>query len=179
VRCTTIEDMCDFLFAREWALLDRKALRSQQLGAPGVYLLAYPEASLDNELAGQRVRIEQVIYVGMSLSQQGLAGRLGQFLDAIERGVGHSAGNAFFQHNGGIPHSALEKTVPFYFATFDLPCCTRKTDAGPDDFRKMGLIAGLELYAIARIKEQNGRVPGLNRSVGGVLDEVHEMANNH
>lgn len=137
-----------------------------------MYLLAYPKSAPSRDLSGTKVWVEQVYYVGMSLSKQGLKGRLRQFLTAIEKGKGHSAGNAFFGHYGGKPYSTLQPRVPLYFATYEVPCCTIKPQAGPEDFRRMGEVACLELYAIGHVKSEMGWVPQLNRSAGGVLDEA-------
>jgi NADPH-dependent 2,4-dienoyl-CoA reductase/sulfur reductase-like enzyme len=51
------------------------------------------------------------------------------------------------------------------------PCSSLKSDARPDDFRKMGHVACLEYYAIAHVLARSAtkRVPPLNLSAGGML----------
>lgn len=163
-----INDLTEKLFAQKWSCLDGEILSSKtELKKPGVYLLAYPEATLEVNLNDQNVRPEDVCYVGMSNSKGGLAARLRKFMQAIEIGKGHTAGNRFFKNNHCIPYSKLDPKSSFYFVGWPIDCCTTKLKAAPDDFRKMGHVACLEQYAIAHVSDRTGHVPKLNISAGG------------
>ena len=151
-----------WLHAEQWADRDR-------LQNPGVYLLAYDARDLEE----QRVKVDDVYYVGMSNAAGGVSARLKQFQCAIEKGYGHSAGNRWFVQNKKKAYSEHRTNEKFYFAARCLPCKSLKSIAGPDDFRTMGQVACLEYYAIAHVlaKSAAKKVPPLNRSAGGILVE--------
>jgi hypothetical protein len=51
----------------------------------------------------------------------------------------------------------------FYVAAITIPCEVKKSKRGPEDLRKMGDVACLEYYALARVKEEKqGWEPELN-----------------
>jgi hypothetical protein len=156
------------LFKTRWRELHADGWAdSDRLQYPGVYLLAYDA----RDLAGQKVKIDDVYYVGMSNSAGGVRARLKQFKSALERGYGHSGGNHFFITHKKRPFSKLRASKRFYFTALCLQCRSLKTSARPDDFRKMGHVACLEYYAIAHVlaKSASKKVPPLNHAAGGVL----------
>ncbi len=148
------------LHTGQWANIDL-------LQFPGVYLLAYDARALE----GQRVRVDDIYYVGMSNSAGGVRARLKQFKSALEKGGRHSGGNHCYKQNKQTPFSELPTRKKFYFTAWCLRCDSLKRRAKPDDFRKMGMIACLEYYAIAHVlaKSTTKKVPPLNRSAGGIL----------
>jgi hypothetical protein len=163
-----VAGIMDELFKTRWRWLhaDRWS-DDERLRYPGVYLLAYGA----NELDGQKIKIDDVYYVGMSNSAGGVRARLRQFKSALERGYGHSAGNHCYQQNKERPFSKLGKGKKFYFAALCAECSSLKSSARPNDFRTMGDVACLEYYAIAHVLEcsTTKKVPPLNRSAGGKL----------
>src|SRR3712207_529496 len=101
------------LFNRTWADLHRPDWdKDEQLRFPGVYVLAYTS----KRLAGRRVHVDNVYYVGMSNSAGGVRARLNQFKSANETGGLHSGGKNFFELNGRKPFSQLGTNQKFYFA---------------------------------------------------------------
>jgi hypothetical protein len=166
-RAPDVIRLLDQLFNQRWYRLHAAGWdKDKQLKFPGVYLLAYTP----DDLEGQRIKIDDVCYVGMSNAKGGVRARLKQFMSGIEKGRGHSAGDFFYRKNKK-PFSELRGREKFYFATLCRECSTGdKSDAMPDDFRMMGAIACLEYYAIAHVREHSKAktVPLLNRSAGGV-----------
>lgn len=156
-----IERLVDKLFSQKWASLhDKNALKDKSFKYPGVYLLAYPkQGSLKS---GDRIRLKDVYYVGMSNSKSGLKGRLRQFKRAIEGKRGHSGGNTFFTLHGK-PYSKLRKKKRILFAALPVECCSIKILSTANDFRKMGHVACLEYYAIAFVKAKTKQLPALNK----------------
>ncbi len=103
------------LLSRKWQVLTKKSRKvlPQDSKYPGVYFLAYS----DGNLTDQPIRLKDVYYVGMSNSKGGVRARLGQFLDAIDKGSGHSAGNRFFQEEGKeVPFSKFSGRTKFYIS---------------------------------------------------------------
>jgi hypothetical protein len=166
-RVLNVARLVNELFKKRWHRLHADRWDDDGLlKYPGVYLLAYAARDLE----GQKVKIDDVYYVGMSNSAHGVRARLKQFKSALERGVGHSAGNHCFQRNKDKPFLKLGTKKKFYFVALCLECANPKPSAQPDDFRKMGHVACLEYYAIAHVRARSAtkKVPPLNRSAGGV-----------
>jgi len=158
------------LFATRWRVLHAEGWADDAtLRYPGVYLLAYTA----KDIAGQKIRIDDVYYVGMSNSAGGVRARLRQFKSALEKGCGHSAGNHCFAQNRSRAFSGLRGKKAFFFTSLCVPCSGLKSSGTPEDFRKMGFVACLEYYAIAHVLAHGAarKVPPLNRSAGGVLTE--------
>jgi len=164
-RWPTAERLVGRLFRSRWRDLHEDYSRLPNVKYPGVYLLAYA----NKRLLGQSVREKDVFYVGMS--HAGVSTRLKQFIGAIETGQGHSAGNRFFRgetHKKG--YSKMQKRKTFFVASFSIPCNTLKERRKAKDLRrkakdlrKMGLVAALEYYCLARIREVRPREPKLNK----------------
>lgn len=166
----TVQGLVKELFAMRWRPLHGPGWDDvEQLRYPGVYLLAYTA----KELNGQKIKVDDVFYVGMSNSAGGVRARLNQFKSALEKGYGHSGGDHCYRHHNEKPFLTLKTDKKFYFAPRCLKCSSLKSNAGPHDFRTMGNIASLEYHAIAHVQEHSANkiVPQLNFSAGGVLIE--------
>lgn len=106
---------------------------------PGIYLLAISAENLD----GENPRWDDVSYIGMTNSQNGLLGRWRQFHNAIRGKRGHSGGNTVFGHNGHYDN--WERKL--FVAAMPVECdVTKRTE---DDLIRMGWVAYLEYEAFA------------------------------
>jgi hypothetical protein len=141
------------LFKKTWAPLNSADISEY----PGVYLLAYAK-----ELADKPVEFRDIFYVGMSATS--LRTRLRQFSDGIEDGGHRSGAKRFFvRWAGGTPFSHLKIENEFFVATLPLACEPSKGLRTPADLQTMGIVAALEYFALARIKEELGLEPPLNK----------------
>ena len=155
----TIERARAELFRSRWRWLHSPDWDAGgQYRYPGVYLLAYDA----RELAGKRVAVDDVYYIGMSNSAGGVRARLKQFKSALEKGYGHSGGDRCYRRNKQTPFSQLRSRKRFYFAAWCVPSTSPKASARP-------LVACLEYYAIGHVLTRTGKVPPLNISAGGIL----------
>jgi hypothetical protein len=82
---SVIGERVDTPLASKWSNLD-DACSDQNLRFPGVYILAHS----DRQLSGKQVELENIFYVGMSVSAGGVRQRLKQFKAGIERNCCHS-----------------------------------------------------------------------------------------
>jgi hypothetical protein len=121
---------------------------------PGVYVLAFLTCSAD--LAGKRIRESQIDYVGMSSVP--LAARIRQFIVTIKGGRGHSCGKRVLSMDA--PGKADK---PIFVSSISVPCRYAKVERKPLDLQKLGTVAALEWYTLARIKQKTGREPSLNK----------------
>ena len=126
---------------RAWE--DRDAIRNRRY--PGVYLLAITT----KRLAGQRARVEDASYIGMSNNQNGLNARWGQFDRAIHGLRGHSGGNTIYADLGH--YSNWKRRL--FVAAVSVPC--NPDDPTPKDYRLMGMVALLEYEAFAIFRRKN------------------------
>jgi hypothetical protein len=155
------------LFAKTWQRLDDDSAKLVDSHYPGVYVLAYPDEKLyghplDEELTGQRVTEEQVFYVGVS--HAGVSKRLRQFTDGIEDGGHHSGAKRYFTTvANGTPYSTFLERKPFFVASISIPCTALKNARFAMDLRKMGVVAQLEWYVLAKVKEKTTHEPWLNK----------------
>ncbi len=141
------------LLSRKWALLTRKNVKAIGNSYPGVYILAYTEKDIKDQVPA----LHDVYYIGMSNAKAGLQSRLNQFMDGIEKGKGHSAGNRFFKKiNNGIPYSGSSKKEKLYFCALTIETNGYKETRTPEDLRMMGEICRLEYYLMAKFKSQFG-----------------------
>jgi hypothetical protein len=132
-------------------------------------VLAYPDEqilghSVKEDLMGQPVREEEIFYVGVS--HAGVRKRLRQFVNGIEDGGHHSGAMRFFHAvANGTPYSLFEQRKPFFVASISVPSTALKAARSPMDLRKMGVVAQLEWYVLARVKEQTQakQEPWLNK----------------
>ena len=77
-----------------------------------MYLLAYT----NKNLKGQRVKPEDIFYVGMTCSVGGLKQRLEQFIRGIEKNDSTLAPGAFIEVAKGKPYSKLRLRGHFFYA---------------------------------------------------------------
>ena len=148
------------LLSRKWALLTRENVKAIGNNYPGVYILAYTE----KDIRGQIPDLNDIFYIGMSNAQEGVRDRLKQFMNGIEKGVGHSAGNRFFKEiNNGKPYNAQKSEDKLYFCALTIEANVHKKTRTPEDLRMMGEICKLEYYLMAHFKSVTGKEPELNK----------------
>jgi hypothetical protein len=155
-----IDVLVSRLFRLRWVPLNAEALARPDLIYPGVYLLAFAS----ERFAGETIKPDQVLYVGMSNSAGGVRSRLKQFIKGIERNGYHSGAMRFYREQcKGEPFAKLKTRKRLYVAALTIECEGDKVDAEPTDLRLMGHVACLEYYAIARIAQKTGKKPALNK----------------
>jgi len=90
--------------------------------------------------------------------------RLKQFITGIEDGK-HHAGAMHFFHDvaADVPYSRLAHRKTFFVASVSVPCTYLKSARTPLDLQKLGVVAALEWYVLARVKEIVGKEPWLNK----------------
>ncbi|HVS89223.1 MAG TPA: hypothetical protein VHF01_13510 [Candidatus Acidoferrum sp.] len=154
-----IDGLVQDLFSGTWVpIRDYRTLPDCKY--PGVYLLAYT----DENLIGQQVRTQDIYYVGVTQSCGGVRQRLYQFLCGLEKPVAHSAAMRFLSEvAAGTPYSQLAEKRQFFVTSVSVECQPRKTLRTPVDLQKCGIVAALEWYALARVKEETGGEPFLNK----------------
>lgn len=127
---------------------------------PGIYLLAFTDKKLDNEI----VKPSDIFYVGMSNARKGISSRIKQFINGIEKNGSHSAGMRFFKENSkGNAYSKCNHLENFYMVSLAFKCDVNKETRTPNDLKIMGVICQLEYYLLAHIKEITGSEPKLNK----------------
>lgn len=163
------EWLLEELFTRTWAPLDRDSVRKlADSKYPGVYVLAYanetlPEHPSKKDLTGDRVKEDDIYYVGVS-QIQGVRTRLQQFLAGLERGDYHSGAIRFFTDVAmQAPYSIFEQRGRFFVASISVPCIPEKGNRSELDLRKLGVLAQLEWDVLARVKAKIGKEPWLNK----------------
>ncbi len=137
------------LFTQTWLAFSDGIQQITDSEFPGVYLLALSKESL----VGKPIREKDVAYVGMS-NYASLRKRLRNFKRGLKHGRGHSAANKL---QGKIPRGHR-----FFVAGVAIKCETDKGKRSPDDLRKMGLVAALEMAALARVRDKTGHEPRFN-----------------
>ena len=156
-----VENLLERLLSKKWTKLPTHRPSIEQGECPGVYLLAF---TLEH-LAGQKIKLCDVFYVGMSNARRGVNGRLKKFADAIEgKPAKHVAGKRFFKNwCKGITYSQLPCDKQFFVTGIPVPCQVKKAERGPEDLRKMGNVAALEYYVLAAVEEKTGSEPRSNK----------------
>lgn len=120
---------------------------------PGVYLISI---SSNSHLEGQEPRFEDVVYIGMTKSKNGLRGRWQQFFNAIKGREGHSGGKTVYRDKGHY------STWPdyLYVAAMGVKCdVINPTD---HDYIRMGWVVYLECEAFAQYYQRVGGHPKYN-----------------
>jgi hypothetical protein len=149
------------LFSQRWTKLYQEKLGDaflRKAESPGVYAIAYSNENLE----GRHVRKEDIFYIGMS-NHASVRSRLNRFRQVLEKGRGHAGAKRFRKERaGGTPYSRLEPGTDFFVAWALVPCETKKKRRTPKDLRKMGVVAAVEMYALARVLHKTGREPELN-----------------
>ena len=159
------------LFEKTWVRLDDDfaKLKLTDSQYPGVYILAYPdekylEHPVEEDLTGRPVRAEDIFYVGVS--HAGVRKRLRQFCDGLEDGEHHSGAKRFFITVANrTPYSEFAEKKPFFVSSVSVPCKSLKVERLQMDLCKLGVVAQLEWYVLAKVKEQTEkhREPWLNK----------------
>lgn len=154
-----MEQLVEGLFSNIWVHLHRDYSKLVDSEYPGVYVLAYTDEKLD----GKPVREAQIYYVGVS--HAGVRRRLKQFIMGLEDGGHHSGAKRFyFKVANEIPYLSLPEKKTFFASSISVPCTYPKSARTPLDLQKMGVVAGLEWYVLAQVKEKtpDGHEPPLN-----------------
>jgi len=154
-----MEQLVEGLFGNVWVQLHKDYSKLTDSDYPGVYVLAYTDENLD----GKSVKEDQIYYVGVS--HAGVRRRLKQFIMGLEDGGHHSGAKRFYFKVGNeIPYLSLPDKKTFFVSSISVPCTYPKSLRTPLDLQKLGVVAGLEWYVIARVKEKvpGGHEPPLN-----------------
>jgi hypothetical protein len=142
------------LFSKIWKKLCDEDLE-KTINEPGVYVLACTPKSLE----GKRVTTEDIFYVGMS-NHAGVNKRLRQFLDAADGKGGHSAGTRYYKK---YKRHGIYREATIYVATVSYSSCEMgKRRRTPNELQKMGIVAALEMFVMARVKKETRCEPELN-----------------
>ena len=125
------------LFSNQWKPLNDQTLSLPELSCPGVYLIGFAP-----KLAGTRVNIGDVFYVGMSTTS--LRTRLRQFLRGVEDDQHHSAAKRFFERwTNRKPFSQVNTPNRFFVTTYSAECEPEKGLRTPGDLQQLGLVTAL------------------------------------
>ena len=123
-----------------WVLWhERKNLENKKF--PGVYLIAIS----NKELSGKIPTYNEVSYIGMTNSKNGLYGRWSQFNRSIHGKTGHSGGNTVYKKLGH--YDDWPKNLKLYVSSMPVECNTSKPTK--DDLLKMGWVTYLEYNAFS------------------------------
>jgi hypothetical protein len=133
-----------------WADRNQIAL----LKSPGVYAVAVSAKPLEGKAFSW---LPEIIYIGMTNSVPGLAGRLRQFENTI-RGTRCDHGGADRVRYKHQDFSALSKRLFVAVAAIqcDVKACT------PENLRAMGRVAKLEYDCFAEFVARHGALPEFN-----------------
>ena len=164
-----VDRLVEDLFAKTWVRLDDDSAKLTDCQYPGVYVLAYVDEKLlghpvKEDLTGDPVTEDEIFYVGMS--HAGVRKRLRQFTNGLEDGGHHSGAKRFFITVANrTPYSSFAQRKPFFGASISVPCTSLKTARSSMDLRKMGVVAQLEWYVLARVRERakTEQEPWLNK----------------
>jgi len=134
---------------------DYRVSFKEYLKYPGVYALAVSE-----NLEGKPFALfKDIKYFGMTNSQKGLDGRLRQFQNTIEKGVGHGGANRFIAY--------YKKEGRYKYFIDNLYVSIRPFECGlnwykAEDLEIMGEIAQFEYYCIASYLREYKALPWFN-----------------
>jgi hypothetical protein len=164
-----VNQLLENLFEKTWVRLDDNLAKLTDSQYPGVYILAYPDAKLlgrpmMEDLTDQAVKAKDIFYLGVS--HAGVRKRLRRFTDGLEDGGHHSGAKRFFiTVANSTPYSAFAERKPFFVSSVSVPCISLKTARFPMDLRKLGIVAQLEWYVLAKVKErtEQHQEPWLNK----------------
>ena len=155
-----MEEEIQKILAKRWHLLFDNLEKIENGQYPGVYLIAWT----NENLSGQKIKLEDIFYVGMSNARKGLSSRLKQFINGVEKNNGHSAGMRFFkEYSNNVSYSQLGLDKIFYIVAYTFQCDVNKNSRTPKDLRIMGEICRLGYFLLAHIKEKIGKEPELNK----------------
>jgi len=114
---------------------------------PGVYLIAIS----NKELSGIKPTYDDVSYIGMTNSKNGLCGRWSQFNRSIHGKTGHSGGNTVYKKLGHYDN--WPKGLKLYVSSMSVECNT--SNPTEDDLLKMGWVTYLEYNAFSEFMASN------------------------
>jgi hypothetical protein len=138
---------------------------------PGVYILAYS----NKKLKDRKIKINDIFYVGMSNSIEGVNNRLKDFWSGIHNDDVHSAARRFFKDFAKkTPYPKLKKRngKEFFVSFLTSQCIVRKKKRkgkendlvrGYDDLIIMGEVAKFEYEVIAEVLKNTKKEPDLNK----------------
>lgn len=130
----------------KWHKWDDRA-NIKNVGYPGIYAIAITH----KRISGCIIKYQDVVYIGMTNSEQGLKGRLNKFNNSIYDKSGHSGGNTVFSDLG---HYNKWKNKKLFVSVMPIECDTKRRYV--QDLIQMGVVAYLEYRAFARFKELTG-----------------------
>jgi hypothetical protein len=131
---------------------NRTNLPSQRF--PGVYIIAIYDGELEKKPFSW---LREIVYVGMTNSASGLAGRLRQF-DLTISDVRKAHGGADRVRFANPDYAAL--LMRLFVAVRPFQC--RVVNPSPTDLRVMGDVAKFEFECLAHYSEIYGRLPQFN-----------------
>ena len=143
------------MFEKEFSAWTKWAERNDllQLKYPGVYVIAKSDQSLsENDFEW----IEDIIYIGMTNSQDGLKSRLRQFDQTLKGDIRHGGADRVLYKYSDYE----ELTVNLYVAVLPIECDVKSNQ--PEDLRRMGDVLRLEFYCFAEYAERYGRLSEFN-----------------
>jgi len=79
-----MEEEIQKILAKRWHLLFDNLENIENGNYPGVYLIAWT----NENLSGQKIKLEDIFYVGMSNARKGLSSRLKQYINGVEKNNG-------------------------------------------------------------------------------------------
>jgi len=157
-----VERLARSLLSKPWKRLDWDMLRdNSEWSQPGVYALAYARSLRIKRPIDD---LSSIFYVGMSRAVGGIRGRLGQFLNGIEKNGYHSAAMRFFrEYANGVPYSEWSARKNFFAVALAVPCEVTPGVRTGSDLRRIGHVVCLEYYVRALIKERTDAECALNK----------------
>ena len=139
---------------KEWYKWDKRS-GIPYIKEPGIYYLAYSEENIDGTAFSY---IPEIIYVGMSISNKGVLGRLDQFRQALENNVDRA-------HGGAERVRYKHKDTSKFFANAYVAVCSfplsREKDSA-NDWRQKGECVKHEYVSFAEYLERFGVLPEFN-----------------
>lgn len=153
-----MEKLLEEFFRQKWQLFEDD-VRLSLPTSPGIYALAYTTKGL----AEQKIKPEDVFYVGMPNAKQGLKQRLNGFHRGIRKGDSHSGAMRFFKkYLKRKSYYKVKSLKKLWIAHLPLDCDVIKDRRTPKDLRAMGKVACLEYFVLAKVKDTTGDEPDLN-----------------
>lgn len=131
---------------------NRNVIKNIEL--PGVYCIAISKL----DISGKRFNwIDDIKYVGATISKAGLKGRLYQFNNGINGKPGHGGAERFrYKHPN---YNDLVKELFISVSSFP---CDVTAKASPKDIRITGEVLKFEKYCIAKYAEEYEELPEFN-----------------
>ncbi|EJG1619291.1 hypothetical protein QX216_13505 [Vibrio parahaemolyticus] len=124
---------------------DRGSL--ENISYPGIYALAITS----DDLTGQKMSFDNIVYIGMSNSLSGIKGRLNQLNRSINGGRGHSGGNTIRDHLG--EYSDWKNDLDLYVSICPIICDVKRRSI--EDLKLMGAVSYMEYEAFSLFRSKN------------------------